>query len=149
MSAKPATEIATAKAGTARKTTAFRRLLNADGLDFLLEAHNGITAKIVEEAGFPAIWAGGLCMSAQFGVRDSNEASWTQVLGDAGIHGRCQQRCRFCLTGTRVTATLIMCAGSCAKLEQRNIAAVCIEDKLFPKTNSFIDGKQTGIGRYR
>ena len=26
------------------------------------------------------------------------------------------------------------------KLEQRNIAAVCIEDKLFPKTNSFIKG---------
>ena len=26
------------------------------------------------------------------------------------------------------------------KLEQRDIAAVCIEDKLYPKTNSFIDG---------
>ncbi len=26
------------------------------------------------------------------------------------------------------------------KLGQRDIAAVCIEDKLFPKTNSFIDG---------
>ncbi|MDH3977568.1 MAG: isocitrate lyase/phosphoenolpyruvate mutase family protein, partial [Gammaproteobacteria bacterium] len=26
------------------------------------------------------------------------------------------------------------------KLEQRGIAAVCIEDKLYPKTNSFIDG---------
>lgn len=26
------------------------------------------------------------------------------------------------------------------KLEQRNIAAVCIEDKLFPKTNSFLKG---------
>ena len=26
------------------------------------------------------------------------------------------------------------------KLEQRKIAAVCIEDKLFPKTNSFIKG---------
>src|SRR5690606_1908416 len=27
------------------------------------------------------------------------------------------------------------------KLEQRDVAAVCIEDKLFPKTNSFIDGE--------
>jgi phosphoenolpyruvate phosphomutase len=27
------------------------------------------------------------------------------------------------------------------KLEQRNIAGVCIEDKLFPKTNSFINGE--------
>jgi phosphoenolpyruvate phosphomutase len=28
------------------------------------------------------------------------------------------------------------------KLEQRGIAGVCIEDKLFPKTNSFIQGEQ-------
>ena len=27
------------------------------------------------------------------------------------------------------------------KLEQRRIAGVCIEDKLFPKTNSFINGE--------
>ena len=27
------------------------------------------------------------------------------------------------------------------KLEQRGIAGVCIEDKLFPKTNSFINGE--------
>jgi phosphoenolpyruvate phosphomutase len=28
------------------------------------------------------------------------------------------------------------------KLEQRDIAGVCIEDKLFPKTNSFIQGER-------
>ena len=28
------------------------------------------------------------------------------------------------------------------KLEQREVAAVCIEDKVFPKTNSFIEGNQ-------
>lgn len=28
------------------------------------------------------------------------------------------------------------------KLEQRNIAGVCIEDKIFPKTNSFIKGEE-------
>ena len=30
--------------------------------------------------GFSGIWASGLSISAQLGVRDSNEASWTQVL---------------------------------------------------------------------
>jgi hypothetical protein len=63
-----------------KRTTVFKQLLNNPELDFLCEAHNGITARIAEEAGFNAIWAGGLCMSAQYGVRDSNEASWTQVL---------------------------------------------------------------------
>ena len=63
-----------------RKTTQFKQLLQSHDLDFLLEAHNGLSAKIVEEAGFKGIWASGLCISASLGVRDNNEASWTQVL---------------------------------------------------------------------
>ncbi|MDP7642424.1 MAG: isocitrate lyase/phosphoenolpyruvate mutase family protein, partial [Alphaproteobacteria bacterium] len=54
-------------------------LLKAE-LAFVMEAHNGLSAKIVEEAGFEGIWASGLAMSAALGVRDNNEASWTQVL---------------------------------------------------------------------
>ncbi len=121
------------------RTRRFRELLGSPDLEFLCEAHNGISAKIAEEAGFKALWAGGLCMSAQYGVRDSNEASWTQVL----------EMLEFMADAT---ALPIMLDGDTGygnfnnvrrlvrKLEQRSIAAVCIEDKLFPKTNSFIDG---------
>jgi len=42
-----------------------------------MEAHNGLSAVIVEEAGFKGIWGSGLSISAAMGVRDSNEASWT------------------------------------------------------------------------
>ena len=45
-----------------------------------MEAHNGLMRKIVEEAGFAGIWGSGLAISAAYGVRDNNEASWTQVL---------------------------------------------------------------------
>jgi phosphoenolpyruvate phosphomutase len=45
-----------------------------------MEAHNGLSAKIVEETGFKGIWGSGLSISAALGVRDNNEASWTQVL---------------------------------------------------------------------
>ena len=62
------------------KAARFRALLKARELTFLMEAHDGLSAKIVEEAGFPGIWASGLTVSAALGVRDSNEASWTQVL---------------------------------------------------------------------
>ena len=62
------------------KTGSLRRLLESSELSFLIEAHNGLSAKIVEEAGFEGIWASGVCMSASMGVRDSNEASWTQIL---------------------------------------------------------------------
>jgi len=57
-----------------------KSLIQSPQLSFLMEAHNGLCAKIVEEAGFEAIWASGLSISATLGVRDSNEASWTQLL---------------------------------------------------------------------
>ena len=62
------------------KCTQLRHLLQSSDLDFILEAHNGVSARIVEQAGFKGIWGSGLALSAQFGVRDSNEASWTQII---------------------------------------------------------------------
>ena len=47
-----------------KRTTQFKALLHSAELEFLCEAHNGISARIAEEAGFRALWAGGLCMSA-------------------------------------------------------------------------------------
>lgn len=113
----------------------------APPLQFLMEAHSGLSAKIAEEAGFPGIWASGLSISAMLGLRDNNEASWTQVLemleymadattlpilvdGDTG-YGNFNNVRRFV-----------------RKLGERGIAGVCIEDKLFPKTNSFIGEAQ-------
>src|SRR5207244_656561 len=121
------------------KTTRLWNLIRSPELSFLMEAHNGLSARIAEEAGFEAVWASGLSISAALGVRDSNEASWTQVLevlefmsdatrvpilvdGDTG-HGNFNNVRRFV-----------------RKLEQRGIAGVCIEDKVFPKINSFLNG---------
>ena len=117
----------------------FRTLLLSEQLEFICEAHNGLSAKIVQEAGFRGIWASGLSISAQFGVRDNNEASWTQVL----------ENLEFMADATTIPILLDGDTGYgnfnnmqrlVRKLEQRRIAAVCIEDKLFPKTNSFIKG---------
>ncbi len=122
-----------------KKATAFRDLLKSNELEFICEAHNGLSAKIVEEAGFKGIWGSGLTISAQYGVRDNNETSWTQVL----------ETLEFMSDATLVPIMLDGDTGYGSfnnfrrlihKLEQRGIAAVCIEDKIFPKTNSFISG---------
>ena len=63
-----------------KKTTQLRNMLQSNDLEFIMEAHNGISAIIAEEAGFKGIWGSGLSMSAALGVRDSNEASYTQIL---------------------------------------------------------------------
>jgi phosphoenolpyruvate phosphomutase len=123
-----------------KKTAQFREMLDSSELEFLMEAHDGLSAKIVEEAGFKGIWASGLCMSAALGVRDNNEASWTQVL----------EVLEFMSDATTIPIMVDADTGYgnfnnvrrlVHKLEQRNVAAMCIEDKLFPKTNSFISGE--------
>ena len=124
-----------------KKTTQLKSLLESSSIDFILEAHNGIGARIVEEAGFRGIWASGLTMSASLGVRDNNEASWTQVLeilefmSDAtGIP--------ILLDGDTGYGNFNNVRRLVRKLEQRGIAGVCMEDKLFPKTNSFINSER-------
>jgi len=110
-------------------------------LTFVLEAHNGLSARIVEEAGFDAIWASGLSMSASLGVRDCNEASWTQTL-DVVEFMADATRLPILVDGDSGHGNFNNVRRLVRKLEQRGAAGVCIEDKLFPKTNSFIHGER-------
>lgn len=112
-------------------------MLNSGNLEFICEAHNAISARVVEEAGFKGIWGSSLTISAALGVRDSNEASWTQLL----------EVIEFMSDATTVPLLFDADTGFgnfnnvrrlVRKLEQRNVSAMCIEDKLFPKKNSFI-----------
>lgn len=123
-----------------KKTTQLKNMINSGELEFIMEAHNGLSAKIVEEAGFKGIWGSGLSISAALGVRDNNEASWTQVL----------EVLEFMSDATTIPILLDGDTGYgnfnnmrrlVKKLEQRNVGGVCIEDKVFPKTNSFISGE--------
>jgi phosphoenolpyruvate phosphomutase len=128
------------------KSTQFKQMLESKKLEFILEAHNGLSAKIVEETGFKGIWGSGLAISAAMGVRDNNEASWTQVLDVI----------EFMSDITTIPLMLDADTGYgnfnnvrrlVKKLEQRKIAAMCIEDKLFPKTNSFINGEAQELAK--
>jgi len=116
-------------------------MLKNKGLSFLMEAHDGISAKIVEEAGFEGIWGSGLCISAAMGVRDNNEATWTQVLEVVEFMSDITN-IPILLDGDTGYGDFNTLRRLVKKLEQRDIAGVCIEDKLFPKTNSFINSEQ-------
>ena len=120
-----------------KKTTQLRRLIQSNELEFLLEAHNGISAKIVEETGLKGIWASGLSISASQGVRDNNEISWTQVLANVELMSDITN-IPILLDGDTGYGNFNNLRRLVKKLEQRDIAGVCIEDKLFPKTNSFL-----------
>ncbi len=119
---------------TVKRTTQLRQLLQSKELTFLMEAHNGISARIVEEAGFQGIWGSGLTISASLGVRDSNEASWTQILEVLEFMSDAISL-PILLDGDTGYGNFNNARRLIHKLEQRGIAGVCIEDKLFPKTN--------------
>ncbi len=123
------------------RCAALRRMLLSDRLEFLMEAHNGLSARIVREAGFHGIWASGLSISAQFGVRDNNEASWTQVVDVLEFMADASDL-PILLDGDTGYGNFNNVRRLIRKLEQRGIAGVCIEDKVFPKTNSFLNGER-------
>jgi phosphoenolpyruvate phosphomutase len=123
------------------KAQKLRDLLSSDQLEFIMEAHSGLSAKIVEEAGFKGIWASGLSMSAAHGVRDNNELSWTDVVNAL----------KFMSNATTIPILLDADTGYGSfnnfvqllqELVKHDIGGVVIEDKIFPKTNSFINGEK-------
>lgn len=123
------------------KFARLRDILSSNDLRFIMEAHNGLSAKIVEETGFEGIWASGLSISAALGVRDSNEASWTQVLEVLEFMSDATD-IPILLDGDTGYGNFNNMRRLVTKLCQRGVAGVCIEDKLFPKTNSFLGEAQ-------
>lgn len=115
-------------------------LIRSKELEFIMEAHDGLSAAVAARAGFKALWASGLSISSSLGYRDANEASWTQIVdvvermadashlpilvdGDSGF-------------GNFNNARLLA-----AKLHQRGASGICLEDKGFPKMNSFVGNR--------
>ena len=80
-------------------------------------------------------------MSASLGLRDSNEASWTQVL-DILEYMSDATNIPILVDADTGFGNFNNARRLVRKLEQLGIAGACIEDKLFPKTNSLLDGRE-------
>ena len=124
-----------------RRTTALRRLVTRPELTFLMEAHDGLSARIASEAGFEGVWGSGLTISASFGVRDNNELSWSQVVDHVGFMADAAT-VPVLVDGDTGYGNFNNMRRLVRKLEQAGVAGVTIEDKLFPKTNSFLRSEQ-------
>jgi len=114
-----------------------RALLEGPELFFLMEAHDGLSARIADSAGFPAIWASGLSISTALGVRDSDEASWSQILG---VVGRIIEASDVpvMVDGDTGYGNFNSARRFVRQAELVGASAVCLEDKVFPKMNSFV-----------
>jgi phosphoenolpyruvate phosphomutase len=117
-----------------------RSLLAGERLVRLVGVNDGYSAMLAERHGFEALWASGLGISAAHGVPDASIATMTEFLQVAQILERATTLpvIADCDTGfgdANVLTHMVEC------YERAGIAAVCIEDKLFPKRNSFTSGQ--------
>ncbi len=114
-----------------------RELLESPRVEQILEAHNSLSATIVEEAGIPGLWASSLTLSCAAGLRDNSELTMTEVLDVLeSITARADIPILF--DGDTGYGQFSHFQQLVRKLCLRRIGGVCIEDKVFPKTNSFL-----------
>lgn len=112
----------------------------------VMAAHNPLSARLAEEAGFDAIWASGFELSAAYGVPDASLLSMTQHLDMT--RAICEQ------VAIPVIADLdtgygnaINAAHVVASYAGAGAAAVVIEDKTFPKDTSLLAGARQELVR--
>jgi phosphoenolpyruvate phosphomutase len=104
-------------------------------------AHDALSALVAEDVGFDAVWASSLAISAARGLPDMSLLTMTDYLQVAAhINDVCGiPVIADCDTGFGNTLNV---AYMVRQYEAAGIAAVCIEDKLFPKRNSFVPTDQ-------
>ncbi len=112
-------------------------LIHSNELSFLMEAHDALSAAVAARSGFRGLWASGLSISSSLGFRDANEASWTQI-ADAVERMADVTSIPILVDGDSGFGNFNNARLVALKLLQRGAAGVCIEDKVFPKTNSFV-----------
>src|SRR5512134_3850306 len=99
-------------------------------------AHDALSAKLAEEAGFDAIWASGFGISAVQAVPDANILTLTETL-DA-VRRICDAvRIPVVADCDNGYGNAINVIRTVEDYEADGIAGLCIEDNVFPKRCSF------------
>jgi len=121
------------------KSASFRAVLTAPDLQVAMGAYDALSATLVERAGFRAIWASGLCMSASIGLRDCSEASVTQMLTILEYMADATS-VPILVDGDSGYGNFNHVRQLTRKLGRLDVAALCLEDAAFPRKNSFVTG---------
>jgi phosphoenolpyruvate phosphomutase len=118
-----------------------KKILNSKKTFYFMEAHNGISAKLVEQNNFDGIWASGLTISASMGLRDVNEMSWSQVC-DILNYITLSSDLPVILDADTGYGSFNNTIHLARHLDRIGVEGMCIEDKIFPKKNSFYLGNK-------
>jgi len=107
-------------------------------------AFDAMSAKLVEINGFDAVWAGGFAISATHALPDASILTMTEFLNVASNMEEASNIpiIADCDTGFGGPSNV---SHMVKKYEKAGIAAVCIEDKTFPKQNSLLENGKNDL----
>lgn len=121
------------------KARKLRELMSRPGPIVIVGGHNGLSSRLAEEAGFDGIWASGFEISASYGIPDANILTMAENLHAAKMMDDVVgiPVIADCDNGYGNAINVIRCV---EEYERSGIAAICIEDNIFPKRCSFYAG---------
>src|SRR5436305_8838859 len=114
------------------------RLLREKQQILAVGAHDGLSGRLGERAGFDAVWASGFEISACNGVPDANILDMTAQLA-ASIQIDEAVSIPVLADCDNGYGNAVNAAYTAKKLARAGIAGMCIEDNIFPKTCSIYD----------
>ena len=120
------------------KTQDLTHSLNSKPILRVGGAFDALSAKLVETAGFDAIWAGSFAISATHALPDASILTMTEFLN---VATNMAESCKIpviadCDTGFGGPSNVDYMI---KKYENAGVAGVSIEDKTFPKQNSLLE----------
>ena len=126
------------------KSELLRKDLESKSIIKVCGAFDAMSAKLVEYHGFDAIWAGSFAISATHAVPDASILTMTEFFDAAS---NMTETCKIpiiadCDTGYGGPSNV---SHLVRKYENAGIAAICIEDKTFPKQNSLLENGQNDL----
>ena len=124
-----------------RSALSFRELLDSPGLIVAPGAYDGITARLVEQAGFPLVYMTGAGTAAARGFPDYGLLTMSEMVENAGVLARSVSVPVLADADTgygnelNVTRTV-------QEFEARGVAGIHLEDQVSPKRCGHLDGKE-------
>ena len=102
-------------------------------------ARDALEAKLIERAGFDFVWSSGFAISAAYGVPDASLITMSQLVESARAMAEVIDIpiLADCDTGFGNAINVIYAV---RKFEDAGVAAICMEDKKFPKDTSLLPG---------
>ena len=119
------------------KSKILRKKIENQSLVRVVGAFDALSAKLVEVHDFDAVWAGSFAISATHALPDASILTMTEFLNaTSSMSDSCNLPViADCDTGFGGPSNV---RHMVKKFEKAGVAAVCIEDKTFPKQNSFL-----------